>query len=468
MAFEVGEPSHAREEAAARQQRPSWVALSTIPIVVGANDERAKKIDEAGTDLRLDLHHPPRPTHLVVPKRLALGPSRPPHPLPAIPAAGPSARLLFSACQEEGTCDAEYFLLDAHTRSGARLPAVPADLGVRLQPPAAQRGPRRQPAPARALHRGAAEPAVGHPLRDSALLLHGDDGVGDEDSRLVPDARALGIARRDSPRRPPLKRRFVRPSEGKLYFVEVRGIAAADGQECPGVWIWSLVDSDRAPNWSLDFVASFADIWIDASYIAAGLTPGNVPALALLDPTDHGVVFFFEGASLFGLDVRAGRVVACKHECYLDQSNRDDTKFQFSRFVDAWEIPPFPYSELSSDGGPGKAPAVLLKGNKGNTIKMNQPNPLNHLLPPPLPPQVTRHAVPPSTKARRELEGGMEKTQGKLTGEVSRKSRKKLLRERDHIRLLMKTLYLADEEEEDLPPEEKDGAKKGKDKQDAE
>ncbi|CAL4965375.1 unnamed protein product [Urochloa decumbens] len=360
MAFEVGEPSHARGEAAARQQRPSWVALSTIPIVVGANDERAKKIDEAGTDLRLDLHHPPRPTHLVVP-----------------------------ACQEEGTCDAEYFLLDAHTRSGARLPA---DLGVRLHPQRRSVGlaanPHRlghfivaqlnPPSATRfetliyfctATMKWATKALASSPTHEpwashGVLALDGllwwvnvargilvcDPFLRNPHLRLVPLPDGCEI---DEPVRSRTlldKRRFVRPSEGKLYFVEVRGIAAADGQECPGVWIWSLVDSDRAPNWSLDFVASFADIWIDASYIAAGLTPGNVPALALLDPTDHGVVFFFEGASLFGLDVRAGRVVACKHECYLDQSNRDDTKFQFSRFVDAWEIPPFPYSELSSDG----------------------------------------------------------------------------------------------------------------------
>ncbi|CAL4977972.1 unnamed protein product [Urochloa decumbens] len=294
MAFEVGEPSHARGEAAARQQRPSWVALSTIPIVVGANDERAKKIDEAGTDLRLDLHHPPRPTHLVVPKRLALGPSRPPHPLPAIPAAGPSARLLFSACQEEGTCDAEYFLLDAHTRSGARLPAVPADLGVRLHPQRRSVGlaanPHRlghfivaqlnPPSATRfdtliyfctATMKWATKALASSPTHEpwashGVLALDGllwwvnvargilvcDPFLRNPHLRLVPLPDGCEI---DEPVRSRTlldKRRFVRPSEGKLYFVEVRGIAAADGQECPGVWIWSLVDSDRAPNWSLD------------------------------------------------------------------------------------------------------------------------------------------------------------------------------------------------------------------------
>lgn len=116
------------------------------------------------------------------------------------------------------------------------------------------------------------------------------------------------------------KRRFVRPSEGELRYIEVRGISydpatVDDAQGNPTIWMWTLVNPEVPPHWRFEEKASFAEIWAHDTYTAAGLTPGEVPALAFIDPNNHGIIFFFEGASLFGLDVRARRVVACERRC---------------------------------------------------------------------------------------------------------------------------------------------------------
>ncbi|OEL17655.1 hypothetical protein BAE44_0021326, partial [Dichanthelium oligosanthes] len=139
------------------------------------------------------------------------------------------------------------------------------------------------------------------------------------------------------------KRRCIRPSEGKLRYVEIRGFsyaATATATEPPinlAVRMWTFVHPDAQNPWNLEYEAPFAEIWAHDTYVAAGLPPDKVPHVALVDPDNHGVVYFFQGSRLFGLDVRQRRVVACD-ECLIDDDPKQ--RFQSSRFVDAWVPPP--------------------------------------------------------------------------------------------------------------------------------
>ena len=95
------------------------------------------------------------------------------------------------------------------------------------------------------------------------------------------------------------------------------------------------------PNpWELEYEAPFAEIWAHDSYVAAGLPPDKVPNLALVDPDNHGVVYFFQGTRLFGVDVRARRVVACG-DCVIGDTPIEMGGNLSSRFVEAW-VPPEP------------------------------------------------------------------------------------------------------------------------------
>ena len=144
------------------------------------------------------------------------------------------------------------------------------------------------------------------------------------------------------------QRRFIRPSEGKLRYVEIRGFdyhtaaAAAEPPINPTVTMWTLVRDRNTWNWEFEYEAPFAEIWAHDSYVAAGLPPDKVPNLALVDPDNHGVVYFFQGTRLFGVDVRARRVVACD-ECVIDDApiNMVEGGYLSSRFVEAW-VPPEP------------------------------------------------------------------------------------------------------------------------------
>ena len=113
--------------------------------------------------------------------------------------------------------------------------------------------------------------------------------------------------------------------------------------------MWTLVNPAGPHTWRFECEASFADIWAHDSYVAAGLPRGKVPKLALVDPTNHDVVYFFQDTALFALDVRARRVLACE-ECLVDRVFQDPL-FQYSRFIDAWEPPTVRGdSPASSDG----------------------------------------------------------------------------------------------------------------------
>uniref|UniRef100_A0A0D9UYZ5 DUF1618 domain-containing protein n=1 Tax=Leersia perrieri TaxID=77586 RepID=A0A0D9UYZ5_9ORYZ len=133
------------------------------------------------------------------------------------------------------------------------------------------------------------------------------------------------------------KYRCVGVSAGKLRFVDMyqRNTAAPHP---PKISVWTLADPGT-DEWTLEHEASFAEIWADESYTATGL-PNKIPVLALIHPKNPDVVYFFLEEHLFGVDVRARKVVECEvYELVAPPSFALAT-----RFVRAWELP----RELSS------------------------------------------------------------------------------------------------------------------------
>jgi hypothetical protein len=125
------------------------------------------------------------------------------------------------------------------------------------------------------------------------------------------------------------KYRYVGVSGGKLRFVDTY----TRGGGGPKVAVWTLADPDSA-EWTLEHEARFTEIWADQSYQATGL-PKKIPVLALIHPKNPDVVYFFLEEHLFGVDVRARKVVECQvYGLVAPPSCRIA-----SRFVRAWELP---------------------------------------------------------------------------------------------------------------------------------
>uniref|UniRef100_A0A453EQW2 DUF1618 domain-containing protein n=1 Tax=Aegilops tauschii subsp. strangulata TaxID=200361 RepID=A0A453EQW2_AEGTS len=140
------------------------------------------------------------------------------------------------------------------------------------------------------------------------------------------------------------KFRYVGVSGGKLRFVDMymrkRAGAGRGGAHTPTVRVWTLGDPDSR-EWTLEQEASFTEIWGDESYKAAGL-PEKMPTVALIHPKNPDVVYFFLKEHLFGVDVRARKVV----ECQVYGLVAPPSICLASRFVRAWELP----RALSSSG----------------------------------------------------------------------------------------------------------------------
>uniref|UniRef100_A0A0E0F9Q7 DUF1618 domain-containing protein n=1 Tax=Oryza meridionalis TaxID=40149 RepID=A0A0E0F9Q7_9ORYZ len=100
------------------------------------------------------------------------------------------------------------------------------------------------------------------------------------------------------------KRRCVKISQHKICYVQLD-----EGEAC----LWSLLYSEsESPEWQLEYKAPLADIWGDKIYKTSGLTPGKVPAIAMIDPTDCAVLYFIEQDVLFSFDIRSKRVLMSK------------------------------------------------------------------------------------------------------------------------------------------------------------
>ncbi|PWZ30880.1 hypothetical protein Zm00014a_018036 [Zea mays] len=404
----------AESEAEAEPPQRRWVALVSIPVILASGDERARSMLAHATNVELDLHDPPQPSYLLLhPSIVGLKPVAQ-QPSVYILATDGSGSLVFRVTNHGSNGpdedDVMYFC-DAHARRAISMPAVPySDLRVEARPHRSI-GLIADPDPCRLGHYLVAQlyPRDSVLLGDKLLCCStatfqwfvkplltsattrmrnpsADTGVVAHAGRLYWLALAYGVfvcdpfadtahlrflalpADCDLGEKPyrinrayVAQCRRVAPSEGQLRYVEIRGLsyeayvapAVAPPPVHPTVWMWTLVDPEATEPWRFEYEAPFAEVWAHESYAAAGLPHGEVPHVALVDPDDHGIVYFFQGSKLFGLDVRARRVVSIE-EC----SVRDDLKMKDwnSRpIVDAWEVPPPspPCSELSSPSPQG-------------------------------------------------------------------------------------------------------------------
>ncbi|CAO2202386.1 unnamed protein product [Urochloa humidicola] len=373
--------SSTSSDPAAPPLRPSWVILGSIPRVVqgGGGNEAA--------DLSLALAAPPRVSRLTVSERVF--PDRPtPQNFPFLLAADPSGLLLLSALLAAPRTrvdidrpdhqsfhwrdfDARFFVLDATTGSAFRLPdPAPQDpiehqalVGVLARPGGymvAELLPLHgsDTADLRCyssdvgewVHKSVHYP---RPLEPLCTLAHAGrlwwadyswgivtgDPIADEPVlRFVPLPRPCVLEYNEAPG--VLDQfRYVGVSAGKLRFVDTFRRGGASNNK---VTVWTLPDAD-ATKWTLEHEATFADIWADDSYKATGL-PKKVPVLALIHPHIPAVIYFFLKNHLFGVDVRARKVVECKRY-HLVAPPRDYPIA--NRFIRAWELP----ESVSSDLG---------------------------------------------------------------------------------------------------------------------
>uniref|UniRef100_A0ACD5VFL3 Uncharacterized protein n=1 Tax=Avena sativa TaxID=4498 RepID=A0ACD5VFL3_AVESA len=125
------------------------------------------------------------------------------------------------------------------------------------------------------------------------------------------------------------KYRCVRVSGGKLRFVDMYRSSRGPAQ----ISVWTLTDPDST-EWTLEYEATFTEICNDASYKATGL-PRKIPVLTLIHPTNPDVVYFFLDEHLFGVDVRARKVLECEAYELVALSSQDVA----TRFVHAWQPP---------------------------------------------------------------------------------------------------------------------------------
>ncbi|TVU47314.1 hypothetical protein EJB05_06909, partial [Eragrostis curvula] len=111
-------------------------------------------------------------------------------------------------------------------------------------------------------------------------------------------------------------RRVVNVSNGKFRCVEMT--CADHGQgEAPMVTMRTLADPETA-EWTLEYEVRFDEVWAGDTYKAAGL-PEKAPVIALIHPENPDVLYFFVKEYLFGVDMRAKKVVECEvHELAKD------------------------------------------------------------------------------------------------------------------------------------------------------
>jgi hypothetical protein len=100
-----------------------WVALVSVVVLFGSEDERAQEII-LGTDmLMVDLNDPPLPSYLVLHPRIAPNPRRTNEPLSAyILAADRSGYILLQVVEGNRP---DFFLCNTHTRTVTILPPPP-------------------------------------------------------------------------------------------------------------------------------------------------------------------------------------------------------------------------------------------------------------------------------------------------------------------------------------------------------
>ncbi|KAL6627094.1 hypothetical protein ACP70R_030820 [Stipagrostis hirtigluma subsp. patula] len=100
----------------------------------------------------------------------------------------------------------------------------------------------------------------------------------------------------------------------------------------------TLADPETA-EWTLEYEVCYADIWADYTFRAAGL-PEKPPVVAFIHPKNPNVLYFFLGEFLFGVDMRAKKVVECvPHEMPRPSSQGSVSPSRVLAWED-WELPP--------------------------------------------------------------------------------------------------------------------------------
>ncbi|NP_001131217.1 putative DUF1618 domain containing family protein [Zea mays] len=421
---EAKQEPESEQEADSEPHQRKWVALVSVPVLLGnADDDRAQAM-ALGTDVQLDLKDPPLPSYLVLHPRVSPNPRSNEEPLSAyILAADRSGYILLQVVEGNRP---DFFLCDTHSRTVTIIPPVCSylrtglDIDIRpnlsiglIADPLQGHYVVAQLHPA-TLHRyrllcystAKREWNVRYLTRqedhlmintsiDNAVLAHNGclwwialgygiffcDPVTPvlelAELRFLPFPAGCQMNAYASLCPKHLKqRRCVRPSEGKLRFVEIRGfycnvdwsIRYDDVLFEPTVRMWTLEDPERPDPWTLEYEVPLADIWNNETYANARLPPGEVPQVALVDPNNHCVVYFFQGSKLFGFDMQNKQVIACK-KCLIDRNKV--IMFQSSRpIVDAWELsspPPFMLSE--DDGDLSSEDIVFPRGKKRRVCK---------------------------------------------------------------------------------------------------
>ncbi|XP_044353189.1 uncharacterized protein [Triticum aestivum] len=356
---------------------PSWAILGSVPRVLAADADLPP-----GADLSLALPEPPRVAILTIPPRIFPGRTTS-RSFPSVRAVDASGLLLLHADQgpakgptvidlpsRRESCwrpnVAGYFVLDAKSASALPLPNPeyimhPGHLGLIASPADAGHymvaelqmilgGDRadllcfsseagewvtkdvRYPLPSRPFSPNG---VVSHSGRlwwvDLSWCLLTCDPFADAPVlRVVPLPEGKALKSREAWGLLD-KYRCVAVSGGKLRFVDMYRNRNSGGSAQIGVW--TLADPDST-EWTLEYEATFTEIWDDASYKAIGL-PRKIPVLALIHPTNPDVVYFFLDEHLLGVDVRARKVVECEvYELVAPPSQHVGT-----RFVHAWQLP---------------------------------------------------------------------------------------------------------------------------------
>ncbi|CAO2202387.1 unnamed protein product [Urochloa humidicola] len=359
--------------------KSSWVILGSIPRVVqggGGDDEAA--------DLSLALAAPPRVSRLTISERVF--PDRPtPHNFPFLLAADPSGLLLLSAIfatprtrvdidrpdyqsRAWRHSDPRYFVLDATTGSAFRLPDPrpketilhQALVGVVANPGGGGRYVVAELVPMlgiemadlRCFSSDVGEwiiKTVPYPLPPrhmspictlahhgrlwwvdySSVIITADPFDDDPVIRFVLFPRPCVLEYNEAPGILD-EFRYVGVSTGKLRFVDTYRRGPVPNK----VTVWTLPNAD-ATEWKLEHETTFADIWADDSYKATGL-PKKVPVLALIHPHNPAIVYFILKDHLFGVDVRARKVVECDRYHLVAPPRGYPIA---NRFIRAWELP---------------------------------------------------------------------------------------------------------------------------------
>ncbi|KAL6842107.1 hypothetical protein ACP4OV_028086 [Aristida adscensionis] len=127
--------------------------------------------------------------------------------------------------------------------------------------------------------------------------------------------------------------RCVRLSKGRVRYVEITR-EASDSAPATLVVMWTLmVDADGSTSWRIRYGTPLGQLWMADSYKATGM-PEEVPVLAVVNPTNPDVVFFFLQNFLFGVLVPEVRVIGCiNHPLKLEEALNP------LRYLHVWELP---------------------------------------------------------------------------------------------------------------------------------